>query len=126
MVPASALPCSFVNQNHHAYLFVVCFFNRKHASWGEGILSAMFLNISLGFGQCQTLKKGGGKGRNREEGREGRQGGEGGRKRGNEKTEEEILFLLFFLESDHYNDKPSNVYSLYLLQNVFALLASFQ
>lgn len=66
------------------------------------------------------------KGRNREEGREGRQGGEGGRKRGNEKTEEEILFLLFFLESDHYNDKPSNVYSLYLLQNFFALLASFQ
>lgn len=89
-------------------------------------MSAMFLNISLGFGQCQTLKKGGRKGRNREEGREGRQGGEGGRKRGNEKTEEEILFLLFFLESDHYNDKPSNVYSLYLLQNVFALLASFQ
>ena len=68
----------------------------------EGILSAMFFSISLGFGQCQTLKKGGGKGRNREG------GGEGGRKRGNEKTEEEIVFLLFFLESDHYNDKPSN------------------
>ena len=76
----------------------------------EGLLSAMFFSISLGFGQCQTLKKGGGKGRNREEGKEGRQGGgEGGRKRGNEKTEEEIVFLLFFLESDHYNDKPSNV-----------------
>lgn len=81
-----------------------------------GILSAMFFSISLGFGQCQILKKGGGKGRNREKGREGRQGGEeGGRKRGSEETEEEILFLLFFLESDHYNDKPSNVYSLYLL-----------
>ena len=54
---------------------------------GGGILSAMFFSISLCFGQCQILKKGGGKGRNRGKGREVRQGGEeGGRKRGSEKT----------------------------------------
>lgn len=59
----------------------------------------------------------------KEEGREGigekeekwgkvekREGGKEGVRR-----QEEILFLLFFLGSDHYNDKPSNVYRLHLL-----------
>lgn len=74
--PASAFPQSFVNQNHHAYLFVccICFLNRKYASWREGILSAVFFSISLGFGQCQTLRKGGRKG-SREGRGKGREGG---------------------------------------------------
>lgn len=62
----------------------------------EGILSAIFL-VFRALGNAKHSRKEAGKGRNREEGREGRQGrGEGGRKKQGMKTEEEIVFRLFF------------------------------